>query len=764
MKTRPLEEIQWKFQYSVRLFPYVGNRRVRSVFLRSVRMSDTQTAYVPVDKIKIRRRPTASIAVIGNPNSGKSTLFNRLTGLRQTTGNYPGVTVEKHSGVLQLSNSALELVDLPGIYCLGGFSADERIAVDVLLGRIEGTPKPDGLLVVLDATHLYQGLYLLQQLMEMRLPIVVAMTMTDVATSNGIDISIEVLQRHLGGIPIYPVVATTGRGLDTLKSALESIAESKAPATPESWPKLSSTADNLVNHAASTMTRIDMIQALLHPESSQASTLNEQLGLVVVEEIRRDLFGDEPPQACEARHRYSWVHGVLRESQHQAPLIDRFGARGLRWLNRPWPATLLFFAVMALVFQAVFSWAAPLMEAIDLGATWLAEQVGAWLPDGALASFITDGVIAGVGSVIVFLPQILILFLFIIILEDSGFLARAAFLMDRIMRSVGLSGQSVIPMLSSFACAVPAIMATRVIPDRRDRIATILAAPFMTCSARLPVYALLIAAFVPDTSVGWFNLQGLVLLGLYLLGIIGGLITAWLLKRSALRGPKPHFALALPEFRRPNLQTVLIKLLERARIFLKRAGTVIFAVAVIVWGLAYFPRSEAVTLNLDAAIAQAETSYAGGQLEDALRDLENQAAAEQLSQSYLGRAGRFIEPVFTPLGWDWRVSAAVIAGFPAREVVVAVMGTIYAVGEDAEEASLAGKLRSATWPDGRPIFTVPMVLGLLIFYAWCLQCAATIATIYRETNSWRWPAFAWTYMTVIGYLGAFLVYQLGSKF
>jgi ferrous iron transport protein B len=725
-------------------------------------MSEVATAYIPANKIAIRRRPTASIAVIGNPNSGKSTLFNRLTGLRQTTGNYPGVTVEKHSGVVQLNNSALELVDLPGIYCLGGFSADERIAVDVLLGRIVGTPRPHGLLIVLDATHLYQGLYLLQQLMEMQLPMVVAMTMTDAATANGIDISIEVLQRHLGGIQIFPVVATTGRGLEALKDALENITHAAAPSIPESWPMLSNTADDLVTGTANTMPRIDVIQALLHPESAQAAILLEQAGSGKVDDIRNSLFADEPPQACEARHRYRWVHGVLREAQHQAPLIEQYGARSLRWMNRPWPATVLFFVVMALVFQAVFSWATPLMEGIDFGASLLAKTVSSALPDGAISSFITDGIIAGVGSVLIFLPQILILFLFIILLEDSGFLARAAFLMDRTMRSVGLSGQSVIPMLSSFACAVPAIMASRVIPDRRDRIATILAAPFMTCSARLPVYALLIAAFVPDQSVGWFNLQGLVLLGLYLLGIAGGLTTAWILKRSALRGPKPQFALALPEFRWPNLQTVLIKLLDRARIFLKRAGTVIFVVAIIVWGLAYFPRSPEIHANLESAIHQAGTSYTGDQLAFEIRNLNNTAAADQLAQSFLGRAGRFIEPVFMPLGWDWRVSAAVIAGFPAREVVVAVMGTIYAVGEDAEESSLVEKLQSATWPDGRLIFTVPMVLGLLLFYAWCLQCAATIATIRRETNSWRWPIFAWTYMTVIGYVGALMIYQLGS--
>lgn len=725
-------------------------------------MTEQSTVYVPLEKIGIRRRAAASIAVIGNPNSGKSTLFNRLTGMRQTTGNYPGVTVEKHAGTLQLESSAIELVDLPGIYCLGGYSADERIAVDMILGRIADTPAPDGLLVVLDATHLYQGLYLLQQLMEMQVPIVVALTMTDVATASGIDISIEVLQRHMDGIHIHPVVATTGRGLDGLKEALASVMEVHTPAIPESWPELSETADRLTLQADNSMQRIDVIQALLHPDSSQSDRLAELLGEPLLSQTRASLFGSEPPQAVEARHRYEWVRSVLDEAQQQAMLLDRFGAKVLRWMNRPWPATLMFFAVMALVFQAVFSWATPLMDAIDSGASMLGSWVNSSLPAGAISSFITDGVIAGVGSVLVFLPQILILFLFIIVLEDSGFLARAAFLMDRVMRTVGLSGQSVIPMLSSFACAVPAIMATRVIPDRRDRIATILAAPFMTCSARLPVYALLIAAFVPDESVGWFNLQGLVLLGLYLLGILGGLITAWLMKRSALRGPKPQFSLALPEFRWPNLQTVFIKLMQRARVFLKRAGTVIFSVAIIVWALAYFPRSETIQTDLHNAVVQAETNFSGEQLAAELRGLENSAAAAQLSHSFLGRAGMFIEPVFKPLGWDWRVSAAVIAGFPAREVVVAVMGTIYAVGEEANEASLTAKLRSATWPDGRPVFTLPMVLGLLLFYAWCLQCAATLAIIRRETNSWRWPIFAWTYMTVIGYSGALLIYQVGS--
>jgi ferrous iron transport protein B len=726
-------------------------------------MAEKPVASVPISSIGIRRKAHRSIAVIGNPNSGKSTLFNRLTGLRQQTGNYPGVTVEKHAGVVQLASSAVELVDLPGIYCLGGFSADEKIAVDVILGRVADMPAPEGLLVVLDATHLYQGLYLLQQLMEMKLPTVVALTMTDAATASGIDISIEVLQRHLGGLHIVPVVATIGRGIDTLKQALDHIDEAMVPAVPASWPELSQRADQLAAEAGGLMPRIDVLQALLHPNSEQASVLGSHLGDSVVKNARQALFGEEPPQAVEARQRYQWARGVLEEARQQAPLMELFGAKALRWLNRPWPATLLFFAVMALVFQAVFSWATPLMDAIDASAASLGVWISNTLPEGALASFVADGVIAGVGSVIVFLPQILILFLFIIVLEDSGFLARAAFLMDRVMRGVGLSGQSVIPMLSSFACAVPAIMATRVIPNRRDRIATILAAPFMTCSARLPVYALLIAAFVPDESVGWFNLQGLVLFGLYLLGIAGGLGTAWLLKRSALRGPKPHFALALPEFRWPNPQTVFIKLLERARVFLKRAGTVIFVVSIIVWALAYFPRSETIKVELDQAVMAVSAELSVDERDAALMRLENDAAAAQLEQSWLGRAGHFVEPVFRPLGWDWRVSSAVIAGFPAREVVVAVMGTIYAVGAEAEESSLAARLKSAHWPDGRLIFTLPMVLGLLVFYAWCLQCAATIAVIRRETNTWSWPVFAWSYMTIIGYSGALIIFQLGSR-
>jgi ferrous iron transport protein B len=708
---------------------------------------------ISVDEITLSRRPSASIAVVGNPNSGKSTLFNRLTGLRQRTANYPGATVEKHVGTANLGKAVLELIDLPGTFSLSAQSMEECIAVDVILGRMAGTDPPAGILAVVDMTNLYQGLYLVRQLLEVELPIVVALTMSDAADLKGIRIDIDALQARLGGAAVCPVVATTGQGMNRLRDALADLPGASKPDLPVFWPELNQAAEKLADEGSATVSRVEVERALIDGKNN-----NERYA-----EVRRELFGEEPPLAKEARIRYKWVREVLDEVQQKAPPLTTWGSHVLAWLNRPVPGTIGLFVVMAIVFQAVFAWATPLMNAIDAGTAILGSFIASQMPGGALTSLLSDGVVAGVGSVIVFLPQIMILFLFIILLEDSGYLARAAYLMDRVMSSVGLSGQSIIPMISSFACAVPGIMATRVIPNRRDRIATMLAAPFMTCSARLPVYALLIAAFVPAEPIGWFNLQGLVLLGLYVLGIVAGVLTALMLRVTALRGPKPAFALMLPEFRMPNIRTVLMQLWGRVRVFLRRAGTVIFTVAVIVWALAYYPRSDSIATELIEMRSQAEATLSGDVLGERLQQLEHQAAADQLAQSWLGRAGQVVEPVFKPLGWDWKISAAVIAGFPAREVVIAVLGTVYAVGDAADEATLAQRLKSASWPDGSPVYTLPMVFGLLIFYACCLQCAATLAVIQRETNSWRWPVFAWVYMSTIGYVGALLVYQLGSS-
>jgi ferrous iron transport protein B len=723
---------------------------------------------VPVERVTVSRRAASTIAVVGNPNSGKSSIFNRLTGMRQRTANYPGVTVERKVGKVSVGGTALDLIDLPGTYSLSAVSTDERIAVDVLFGHMAGTPKPDGILAVIDATRLYQGLYLLQQLVELGRPVIVALNMTDAATREGIRIDTERLQRRLGGVPLFPVVGTTGRGVAALTAALGQVSELEPPRVPAFWPQLTQAAEALradVGADAGAWPTAEIERLLIDDDAETAARWEAQHGRAARERlgaVRRALFADQPPLAAEARHRYAWIRSVLSEVQVIGSPLSRRRAAILSWLNHPWPSTVLFVVSMAVVFQAVFAWATPLMDMIDAVTSDLGAWVTATLPEGALSSFLADGVIAGVGSVIVFLPQILILFLFLIVMEDTGYLARTAFLVDRAMRSVGLSGQSVIPLVSSFACAVPSIMATRVIPSRRDRIATILAAPFMTCSARLPVYALLIAAFVPNRTWGPLNLQGGVLFGLYLLGVLGGVGTALLLRRSMLRGRNPAFILALPEFRLPNFRTVGMKLLDRVRIFLRRAGTVIFSVAVVVWALAYFPRSESVELMRLQERAVASANLNGPVLERRLTAVDNEAAAAQLAQSWLGRAGHLVAPVFTPLGWDWRISAGVIAGFPAREVVVAVLGTIYAVGDQAEEARLSARLKSATRPDGSAVFTLPMVLGLLVFYAWCLQCAATLAVIRRETNTWRWPLFSWAYMTSLGYLGALLIYQLGS--
>ena len=727
-------------------------------------MAEPASIGIPLGNITVSR--SVSIAVVGNPNSGKSTLFNRVTGLNQRTANYPGVTVEKRTGKLTLESTVFDLIDLPGIYSLSPESTDERIVVDVLLGRVVGTPRPDAILAVVDSTRLYQGLFLLQQLAELGRPMVVALTMADAAAEQQIAIDCDALGAKLGGIPVCQVVATTGKGFSALRSCISATIERADAVTPLFWPALRRAAVALEREVRSPdVSRVDIERALIDDDPVSVEAIRRALGPEADRRVaahRNALCGDDPPLAVESRERYRWIADALPQLQSRAPAPVRWKRRILDWINRPYPATVLFLGLMATVFQAVFAWATPMMDMIDAAAGGLGEWVYGTLPAGALASFLADGVIAGVGSVVIFLPQILILFLFIILMEDTGYLARTAFLMDRAMHAVGLSGQSVVPLISGFACAVPSIMATRVIPNRRDRIATILATPFMTCSARLPIYALLIAAFVPNLTIGFANLQGLVLFGLYLLGILGGIATALLLRKSALRGPKPSFVLALPEFRMPNVRTVLMKLADRAWIFLRRAGTVIFAVAVVVWALAYFPRAQDLENQRLQALVEAQTVLQGEALAAEIARIDNEAAAAQLAQSWLGRMGQGVEPVFRPLGWDWRVSAAVIAGFPAREVVVAVLGTIYAVGSEADESSLAERLRTATWPDGRTVFTLPMVLGLLIFYALCLQCAATLAVIKRETNTWRWPLFAWGYMTALGYVGALLIFQIGS--
>jgi len=710
------------------------------------------------------------VALIGNPNTGKSTVFNGLTGLKQKTANYPGVTVERHTGSIRIDGRTLSLVDLPGTYSLTAQSPDEMIAIDVLLGQVESLPKPKAILAVADATNLRRNLFLVTQLAELDIPIVLAVNMIDLARKKGIEIDCERLATTLG-IRVVPIVASSKTGFEQLEQTLATAIHESPPERPILLPDVHKAAGKLwheLRDAGRHLTAYEVERALIDAHGIAERRFELVAGdrlFEELEDLRMTLSTGSSLAAMEAKARYDLIDRILDNVETRSEPDITFGERLDLLTNRPVISVVLFALVMATVFQAVFSWATPLMDLIDGAVTALSNMLMTTLPKGALSSLLIDGVIAGVGSVVIFLPQILILFAFIIFLEDSGYMPRVAFMADRIMRSVGLSGQSFIPMLSSFACAVPGIMATRVIPERRDRIATMLAAPMMTCSARLPVYALLISAFVPERYflAGFVNLQGLVLFGLYILGIVGGIGTALLLKKTALKGPTPTFLIELPPYRLPNFRSILIKLLARGKIFLTRAGTIIFTVAVLVWALAYFPRPQTILDNYAHRRSVAETTLQGPELGRQLAELNQLEASALLEHSLLGRAGKFVAPAFAPLGWDWKISAAVIAGFPAREVVIAVLGTIYAVGDvENNEKALASRLRDARHSDGTRIFTLPVVFGMLIFYVFSLQCAATITVMYRETNTWRWPLFAWAYMTGMGYTGALLVYQFST--
>ncbi len=685
------------------------------------------------------------VVTIGNPNTGKSTLFNALTGLKQRVGNFPGVTVEHVVGRLLLPGGEVDVVDLPGTYSLSAQSPDEMVTVDVLLGRVGEVGRPDAVLLIVDATNLRRNLFLASQVLEIGLPVVIALNMTDLLETQGITLDLPKLATALG-VPLVPIAAAQGEGLEQLRTTLAAAIANGKPSPLRINPGLLEAATTLSSELAARgidAAPAEVERALIDDQGYAERRLVERAGEELrtrLQALRHTLAQGRSLATLEARDRYSWINTVVSAVERRETRNPGWREALDRYLNHPVYGSIAFLLAMAIVFQSVFAWATPMMDLIETGAGALGDMVRGVLPAGLFRSFIIDGVIAGVGSVIVFLPQIVLLFAFIIVLEDSGYMSRAAFVVDRLMRWCGLSGQSFIPMLSSFACAVPGIMGTRVIGNPRDRLATILAAPFMTCSARLPIYALLIAAFVPAKTYlgGLVNLQGLVLLGFYLLGMVGAIFTAFLINRLAFSGPRSRFLLEMPPYRLPQLRSVAVKLLGRVKIFMKRAGTIIFAVALVIWALASFPR-----VTLDGGVSD----------------------APPIADSYLGRMSRTVEPVFAPLGWDWKVTAAVIASFPAREVVIAVLGTLYAV-EDADaggEQRLIDRIRDARHLDGTLVFTLPMVIGLMVFYALCLQCISTLAVIRRETNSWRWPLASWLYMTGLGYAGAFLCFHFGSS-
>jgi ferrous iron transport protein B len=616
------------------------------------------------------------VALVGNPNCGKSALFNLLTGSRQKVANYAGVTVERKEGRLTTAaGKALRLLDLPGAYSLHPRSPDERVTTDVLYGRALGEKRPDLVVCVVDATNLRRNLRLVLAVRRLGLPCVVALNMTDVARRRGIVVEPEALARELG-LPVVHTVGIDARGADGLRSLLDERAIwQRRPA--------STSAEGPVERAA-------------EPPPGLGRADHDEVRAILG---RLDLDGVVPHTASDRIDRVV-LHPVL------GPLLL---------------AVLLF-----LVFQAVFAWATVPMDAIKAGTEWLGEQAAAALPDTWLRSLVVDGVIAGAGGVLVFLPQIVILFFFILVLEESGYLPRAAFLLDRLMGSVGLSGRSFIPLLSSFACAIPGIMAARTIADPRDRIVTILIAPLMTCSARLPVYALLIGAFIPARTVGgWFELQGLVLFGLYLAGIAGAMAVAWVLKRFTHEGRQVRsLMMELPSYHWPALRNIAIGLWQRVLIFLNRVGGIILVLTLLLWLLASFPAPPA------------------------------GATGSPIEYSLAGMAGRALAVVFEPIGFNWQISIALIPGLAAREVAVSALGTVYALSATGEGTAAAlGPLIAHGW-------SLATALSLLAWYVFAPQCMATLATVKRETGGWRLPLIMAAYLFGLAYLAAGITYHL----
>jgi ferrous iron transport protein B len=724
-------------------------------------------------------------ALLGNPNTGKTTLFNALSGLRQRVGNYPGVTVETKKGQMCCAGQPFELIDLPGTYSLAPRSPDEMVAVDVILGRQKGEVRPDVVVSIVDASNLERNLYLTTQALELGVPVVVALNMVDVARSQGIQIDTERLARQLG-VPVVPIQANKKRGLDALRTAIAAAATNGPPPRQASFPEAFEREVGELHRTVGADVLIFLVRRLVldvggWTEERLAGQLGEGIRAQVLGVRERLAKAGCPVPAVEARARYGWIREVT------AGCIQRPTQRPITWTDRIdrvlthklW-GTLIFLVLMFLVFQAIFTWARPLMKIISDGKDALADLLRDHLPAGPFTDLLLDGVLEGVGAVVVFLPQILILFAFIAILEDCGYMARAAFLMDKLMSRCGLSGKSFIPMLSSLACAVPGILATRVIENRRDRLATILVAPLMSCSARLPVYILLIGAFLSGADRPWW-LPGVVMFLMYALGLVIAPLVALALKRTLLRGETPVFVMEMPLYKVPSPRLVLRRMFDSGWAFLRRAGTLILASMIVVWALLYFPRTMPEGQTYDVRVAELERERDQLKEDEAEHKKAIEAKEEEINsltaqwkrQSYLGRMGKAIEPAVRPLGWDWKIGMAALASFPAREVVIGTLGIIYSEGkqdsdsireaENVADTPLAQRLKEATWDDDptRPVFTVPAVLSLMVFFALCCQCASTLAVIRRETRSWRWPAFTFAYMTALAYVGALVVYQVG---
>jgi len=658
-------------------------------------MSSCCTADEPV-RTRARR-----LALVGNPNSGKTTLFNALTGLRAQTANYPGTTVERRTGRLTLAGETIELIDLPGMYDLHALSEEERIAVDVLTGHSVKVPKPDAAIVLADAANLSRSLFLISQIIESNVPVIVALNMMDIAEDAGLEINTAQLARELG-CPLVPIIARTGRGLDELRRAIQQIRSSSVPAV----PVVTCTACN----------------------------------------------------DCRFKTRYAWTDAMAgRVTQLTGQPRNLWTERIDHVLTHPVGGVFVFFAVMLGFFFLIFQIARIPMDMVDTLFTGLGGVIARHFPEGDLRDLLVQGVIGGMGGILVFLPQICILFFCLSLLEDVGYLARAAFVMDRLMRHVGLPGKAFVPLLSAHACAIPAIMASRVIEDKRDRLVTILVAPLMSCSARIPVYSMLAALlFARDP---WR--ASLVFTGAYLLGVIAALAAALVFKRTILRGETRPLVLELPAYKWPSLRTAVLTVVDRALVFIKNAGTVILFISIVLWALATYPKGapppEAVAMQQQVA------SLTGPAAEELQTKIDRLVRHHALENSVAGRIGRFVEPVIRPLGFDWQIGIGIISSFAAREVIVSTLAVVYGVGEDVAKEnpqSLYDSLRRAERSDGSKVFTTATCASLLIYYVLAAQCLSTQVVTRRETNSWKWPALQLGYMSVMAYVASLVVFHV----
>ena len=722
-------------------------------------------------------RPTR-IALLGNPNTGKSTLFNRLTGLRQHIANYPGITVEKKTGAMALGGRQIELIDLPGTYSLAAASPDERVVMDELGGRL-GHEAPDLIVCVVDATNIKRNMLLVSEAAELGIPMVIALNQWDAAKRNGLRINLELFADRLG-VPVIPTIAKRGQGLEELKKAVEHMLADPRRMPRILWPEFIDEARDIVRDglAPYDVTGPEALRMIFDADSAFADKIGHKDKVSSLLKSARDVIRAHGmnPASAEAvlhyRHLDALLEGVIGGDGMVARTRDSIDAL---LLNRFW-GTLIFFGVMYVVFQSLYAWASPLMRLIEAGSAWAQSTVSPALAGTPMIqSLVSDGIIAGVGGVLVFLPQILLLFLFIAVLEDTGYLARAAFLMDKLFGWCGLNGKSFVPLLSGYACSIPGVMAARTLEDPKARITTILMTPFMSCSARLPVYVLLIGAFVEPVHgplvAGW---------ALFLMHFVGAAVSmplAWFMNRCVLRIRTQPFILEMPDYRVPTQRNVTIRMWERGREFVLRAGTVILAFSVIIWALLYFPRPASVAENAraeflaaqSAAMPSSEMARALGDPASALSvKLAHRMEGAYIEQSFLGQFGKALQPVFDPAGFDWKITVGVLSSFPAREVFVSTLGVIYNLGSDVDKGSadLRTILANEKWRSGpragQPVYTLPVVFALLVFFALCMQCGATVAVIAKEL-SWGWAAGSFVTMTSLAWAAAVVIYQVGSR-